>query len=323
VVPEAAPGVPNELVVDRHPRTRVARLNGAVAFVLLLTAATGCASVPRLPGERRDDQLAALEARVLELSQKAAVQEVELARLRQQLAQLEARVPGRTVTRAGTGSASTPATSSAPTSAPRVDGSAARANVPPPRAVPAPTLEESELPIEEPVPAPVAVPVAPPRATTPPRPAGAAPAAATAAPGTPGPARPAGEGEPVAREAQAVYDEAYTFYHQGKYPQAEARFEEFLAQSPRSELSDNAQYWIGAARYARGDFRGALAAFRRTVELFPNANKVPDALYKMGQALEELSEPGQALAIYEELVQRFPETAAATLAEERRAKLNR
>ena len=59
-------------------------------------------------------------------------------------------------------------------------------------------------------------------------------------------------------------------------------------ESPQSELSDNAQYWIGAARFARGDYHGALAAFRRTVERYPDANKVPDALYKMGQAFEEL-----------------------------------
>ena len=123
------------------------------------------------------------------------------------------------------------------------------------------------------------------------------------------------------REAQAVYDEAYTYFHQGKYDQAEARFQEFLAQSPQSELSDNAQYWIGAARYARGDFHGALAAFRRTVERYPDANKVPDALYKMGESFERLNERGQALAVYDELVRRYPDPAAATLAAERRAKL--
>ena len=126
---------------------------------------------------------------------------------------------------------------------------------------------------------------------------------------------------PVPREAQAVYDEAYTFYHQGKYPQAEARFEEFLAESPQSELSDNAQFWIGASRFERGDYRGALEAFRRTVERYPEANKVPDALYKMGQAFEELHETSQAVAVYDELVRRYPDTAAATLAAERKAKL--
>jgi tol-pal system protein YbgF len=121
----------------------------------------------------------------------------------------------------------------------------------------------------------------------------------------------------VPREAQAVYDDAYTLYHQGRFEDAERRFEEFLAVAPPTELSDNAQYWIGAARLSRGDHRGSLAAFRRTVELYPEGNKVPDALFKMGQALEELGDPGEARGVYEELARRFPDTAAAALALER------
>jgi tol-pal system protein YbgF len=127
----------------------------------------------------------------------------------------------------------------------------------------------------------------------------------------------------VPREAQAVYDDAYTLYHQGRFEDAERRFEEFLAVSPPTELSDNAQYWIGAARLSRSDFRGALAAFRRTVELYPEGNKVPDALFKMGQALEELGDPGEARGVYDELARRYPETAAAALALERLDELPR
>ena len=65
----------------------------------------------------------------------------------------------------------------------------------------------------------------------------------------------------------------------------------------------------------------ALAAFRKTVELYPAENKVPDALFKMGQSLEEMGQAGQALTVYDELVRRFPETAAASLATERQGKL--
>ncbi|HXT19986.1 MAG TPA: hypothetical protein VN923_04470, partial [Thermoanaerobaculia bacterium] len=87
-----------------------------------MTALAGCASVPRMPGERRDDQLQALEARVLELAQKSAVQEVELQRLRQQVAALEARLGVRGGASApagssGGGTASMPVTGSAGTGA--------------------------------------------------------------------------------------------------------------------------------------------------------------------------------------------------------------
>jgi tol-pal system protein YbgF len=297
----------------------------------------GCATAPRLPGERRDAEIEQLKTRVLELSERAAVADVELARLRQQVAALEGRLAAG---RAGAGQPAAAADAASPAApAPSRGSGAARAPSRPPTAAarPAPALEESELPSDEPVATP------PPRAATAPRPAvpppeppaatprgtatapparpAAAPSAAAVPPPAPSAIAAAGDGAPVPREAQAVYDEAYTLYHQGKFPEAEARFEEFLAQAPKTELSDNAEYWIGAARFARSDFRGALAAFRRTVELYPDGNKVPDALYKMGQALEELAEPVVALAVYDELVRRFPDTAAASLASERQAKL--
>ena len=54
---------------------------------------------------------------------------------------------------------------------------------------------------------------------------------------------------------------------------------------PRTDLSDNAQFWIGESRYARGDISGALSAFRETLQLYPGGNKVPDALVKEGDCL--------------------------------------
>jgi tol-pal system protein YbgF len=283
------------------------------ALAVAVLVAGGCASAPRLPetpGARRSAEIEELQARVLQLAQQAAVAESEIARLRQQVASLEARVGGATARPGGSAAArpSTPATPGV-AAAPRPTPAPARpASTPAPsRPAPAP-IEEDDLAVEE-----VEVIAPPPRqpaaAPAPARPAGGAASAA---------AGPLGA---VPREAQAVYDEAYTLYHQGQYDQSEARFQEFLAVAPSTELSDNAQYWIGAARYARGDFRGALAAFRRTVESYPEENKVPDALFKMGQALEELGDPAEALTVYAELVQRFPDTAAATLAAERQSKL--
>jgi tol-pal system protein YbgF len=102
---------------------------------------------------------------------------------------------------------------------------------------------------------------------------------------------------------------------------AEASFQRFLQANPKSELADNAQYWIGECRYARGDNRGALAAFRETVERYPEGNKVPDALLKAGQSLEALGDSDGARASYAEVVRRYAGTAAAAVAEERRAKL--
>ena len=62
---------------------------------------------------------------------------------------------------------------------------------------------------------------------------------------------------------------------------------------------------------------GRLRSFQEAVERFPTGNKVPDALYKAGQALERLGDLDAARASYEMVVERFPETGAAERAAER------
>lgn len=255
---------------------------GALLGFLVLVSAGCTTTLPGPEARRTSEKIDELEARVLRLQRQAAVNELELARLRQQVSELEAR--------AGISGSSRSARAEPMPPAPRPA-------TPPSGAI----LEEDDLEI------PPMEPLRPP-ASEPAPPSAAAPAPASGA-GRPLP--------PVSREAQMLYDQGYTLYHQGRYVEAEARFQEFLGEHSATELSDNAQYWIGAARLARGDHAGALAAFRLTVERFPQGNKVPDALFKIGECLEELGDSRGAMEVYRELERRFPHTAAATLAAER------
>ena len=132
---------------------------------------------------------------------------------------------------------------------------------------------------------------------------------------------PGASGAPLSAAAQELYDRGYTLYHQGLYLDAESAFQRFLSAHPASDLSDNAHYWIGEARFARADFQGALAAFRETVQRFPDGNKVPDALLRQADTLVRLGDVEAARATYDEVIRRFPTSAAAPSAEERRAEL--
>ena len=142
----------------------------------------------------------------------------------------------------------------------------------------------------------------------------------------PAPVAPAAQAAPVDAgplpvAAQELYDRGYTLYHQSLYIDAESAFQQFLSAHSTSELADNAHYWIGEARFARADFRGALAAFRETVQRYPQGNKVPDALLRQADSLARLGDLDQARAAYDEVIRRFPTSAAAPSAEERRSQL--
>ena len=273
----------------RGPR---AFCHGLLALVLW-TFVTACASgsLPS-PGRETREQIEELESRVLDLQRQATMNEVEIARLRQQVATLEARLgQGGRLGSAERGAATGSLRPSVPAEAP--------ASLP--VAVDEPVVaEEIEMP-------PVPRPVAPAEQHAP-------EAVERPATGLPTPVAPV---EALDASGQALYDEAYTLYHQGRYPAAEAAFRSFLEAHPSAELSDNAQYWIGAARFATGDYPGALRAFREVVERYPEGNKVPDALYKIGQSLEAVGDPPGAREVYDEIRTRFPNTAAASLAADR------
>ncbi|HEY3123369.1 MAG TPA: hypothetical protein VGK70_04830, partial [Thermoanaerobaculia bacterium] len=59
---------------------------------------------------------------------------------------------------------------------------------------------------------------------------------------------PAGSGHPTPTE---LYDTAYADYTKGRYALAIQGFQEYLTAYPNTDLSDNAQYWIGECHYAQ------------------------------------------------------------------------
>ena len=90
---------------------------------------------------------------------------------------------------------------------------------------------------------------------------------------------------------------------------------------PSSALLDNAQYWIGEAYYVTRDYDRAAQAFRAVGEKFPSSRKAPDALLKLGYTQFEQKHLSDARATLSTVVERFPGTDAAHLAQERLLKL--
>ncbi len=265
----------------------------AIGLAVLLLGACSVSSMRRR--ETGSDDVADMKARILELQRKAAVTDVELARLRQEVARLDTLL--RRQEAGGVSSAEVGESGVASPSIP----------------TPPPVVEDSDLELT----ASAAIRVS-----------GEAGMTASTPSQPPAGAQPASEEEtvgyrPVEPAAQALYDRGYTQFHEGRYLDAESTFQRFLQAYSETPLADNAQYWIGECRFARGDLSGALAAFRETIQHYPEGNKVPDALYKQGACLEGLGDLDGARLRYEEVVRRFPGSAAAAIAQERRASIGR
>lgn len=120
---------------------------------------------------------------------------------------------------------------------------------------------------------------------------------------------------------QAAYDRAFETLKSGSYGDAVKVFQAFMADYPASALLDNAQYWIGEAYYVTRDYDHAAQAFRAVGERWPNSRKAPDALLKLGYTQFEQKHFTDARATLDGVVQRFPGSDAARLAQERLQKL--
>ena len=122
---------------------------------------------------------------------------------------------------------------------------------------------------------------------------------------------PAYPAEPPVDAAIALYKTSYAAYEAGDLTRAAAGFSEFGQLYPRHGYADNALYLLGACRFARAEYRGALDAFRAVLTEHPTGNKVPDALLMIGRTQQQLGRPAEGRETLGRLMAMYPDTEAA------------
>jgi tol-pal system protein YbgF len=114
---------------------------------------------------------------------------------------------------------------------------------------------------------------------------------------------------------QDAYKLALERLRAGNYQQAIASFESFIATYPNSALTGNAYYWLGEAHYINRDYEQAKQAFLTMGAQYSASDKLPDALLKLGYIYSELGEPARAKQVLSKLIEAFPRSNAANLAQ--------
>ncbi len=148
--------------------------------------------------------------------------------------------------------------------------------------------------------------------------ASAAAAGGSAPVGAPG--APAVGGGSAATE-QAAYSQAFDALKASNYAAAITGFESFLSAYPSSPIAENAQYWLGEAHYAKGEYDKAAVSFQAVGQRWPNSRKSPDALLKLGFSQLEMKRFSEARVTLADVTRKFPDSDAAKLAAERLRKI--
>lgn len=120
------------------------------------------------------------------------------------------------------------------------------------------------------------------------------------------------EGAPI--ESLRPYRQALETLRGGDPRRALEGFRHFLDGNPRHDYADNAQYWIGECYYDLHDYHAAEPEFRKVIERYPDGNKVPDAMLKLGFTLLAEQQEAAGRDVLESLTRAYPKHEAARLA---------
>ena len=116
---------------------------------------------------------------------------------------------------------------------------------------------------------------------------------------------------------QQAYQSAFDLVRSGSYEEAAIAFQEFIVTYPTGSYADNALYWLGETFYVRRQFAQAVKEYERLVATYPNSQKLPDALLKIGYSHDELGNKAEAERVLGQLIQSHSQSTAATLARKR------
>src|SRR4030042_4197790 len=114
-----------------------------------------------------------------------------------------------------------------------------------------------------------------------------------------------------------LYKDAYETFHKGDLEGARRKFEAFLKQYPNTELSDNAQFWIGETYFLKKDFEKAILEYEKAIAKYPEGDKISAALLKQALAFLEIGDKSTARNLLRRVIERYPHSDQAEMAKKR------
>ena len=122
------------------------------------------------------------------------------------------------------------------------------------------------------------------------------------------------DGGPAA--AEETYEAAVTQFNRGSLNTARMAFGSFLGDFPDHRLAPSAQFYLADILEQENQLDQAIEEFLRVSELYPTADRVPVALYRIGAIYALQGNVDEAEIYLERVVNTYPDSGAADLAQE-------
>jgi len=120
-----------------------------------------------------------------------------------------------------------------------------------------------------------------------------------------------------------TYDSALQLFKDKKYKESREKFEAFMKDSPKSDLADNAQFWVAENYYAEKNYEDAILAYEALLKKFPDSKKTSSALLKQAYSFIEIGDAKTGRIILKKLVEKYPDSKDAELARKKLAEMDK
>jgi tol-pal system protein YbgF len=120
------------------------------------------------------------------------------------------------------------------------------------------------------------------------------------------PVAPPPMGSAAGQSPESLFQNALGDKEGGKLDLALREFSDYVQNYSDSFLAPSAQYYIGEIHYTRSELDDAVAAFDLVLEKYPESEKTPDAHYMKAMALLKMGATTKARSEFTTLIKRFP-----------------
>jgi TolA-binding protein len=127
----------------------------------------------------------------------------------------------------------------------------------------------------------------------------------------------------VSVSPKQLFDSAMGDYYSGQYDIAILGFTDYIKSFPKSDQADDAQVNICLAYLQDGKNAKAVEACDLAIRTYPNGDKIPEAYYRKGLAMQNLRDLNGAREAWEYVVKTAPDTDAGRLAKQRLEQIKR
>ena len=114
-------------------------------------------------------------------------------------------------------------------------------------------------------------------------------------------------------DEESQYEYAINLLKQGDYETAEKAFTEFISIGDDKNYLSNSHFWLAETYYVRENFKDAAKNYLNLYQTFPNANKAPDALLKLGISLVNMQQKEQGCITFMQLQESYPEANSSII----------